>query len=85
VVRRRPRCNRVRGGWLDSSRCTAPAGAIRDVLAAATEQADELITIVSTAGEVVHANGAFCRVERDIIGETQLRDQLIHRERLLKS
>ncbi len=34
---------------------------IQELLASATEQADELITIVSRDGHIAHANGAFCR------------------------
>ncbi len=34
---------------------------IRGILAAAAEQADELISLVQPDGTVVHANGAFCR------------------------
>lgn len=39
----------------------ARSGSIPELLAAATEQADELVSITAPTGELVHANGAFCR------------------------
>ena len=40
----------------------APARiSVRELLAAAIEQADELVSITVPSGEMVHANGAFCR------------------------
>lgn len=40
---------------------SGPLPDMRDLLAAATEQADELISIVRPDGTLVHANSAFCR------------------------
>jgi PAS domain S-box-containing protein len=42
-------------------RVTAPHHATRRLLAAATDQTDELISIVTPDGRLTHANAAFCR------------------------